>query len=329
MKTLSIGFLGFDGLVALDLVGPLEAFSSAFRMGADGRQLRCYNTIVIGLTNRPFTSSSGVVFRPDRMITEVFSLDTLFIPGGPGLRQRPEAARRISEWIARNAKRFRRVASVCTGIYGLAPTGLIDNRRVATHWGFTHDVAKKFPKLKVDPDAIFIKDGPFYTSAGVTSGIDLALALIEEDFGPANALAVARELVVYLKRPGGQAQYSEPLKFQNDSKDGLADLAAWISTHLRADLSIEALAERAFLCPRHFSRKFKRVFGRSAGEFVETLRLDAARGQLLSTTASVEAVSDSVGFGSGDSFRRAFERRFGIPPSQYRKRFNPKRTFCK
>jgi transcriptional regulator GlxA family with amidase domain len=203
----------------------------------------------------------------------------------------------------------------------LAPTGLLDGRRVTTHWRFADDVAARFPALKVDRNALFIRDGAFYTSAGITAGIDLALALIEEDHGAHIALSVARELVVYLKRPGGQEQYSEPLQFQVQSSDRLSDLIPWISSHLRRDLSVEILARRANLCVRHFSRRFRKVFGLPPAEFVQNVRLDEARQRLSSRNNSVRIIADSVGFSSADSFRRAFERRFGVSPTTYRGRF--------
>jgi len=213
------------------------------------------------------------------------------------------------------------VASVCTGVYGLAASGLLDGRRVTTHWMFTADLARRFPRLRVEPNALFVKDGPFYTSAGVTSGIDLSLALVEEDFGPQVALAVARMLVVYLKRDGGQEQYSEPLRFQTQSSDRFSELAAWMAGHLHQDLSVEALAGRACVCSRHFSRRFKDAFGSTPAAFVADLRLNEARRLLSSGTSPVEAIAASVGFGGADSFRRAFERRFGITPTGYRGRF--------
>jgi transcriptional regulator GlxA family with amidase domain len=198
---------------------------------------------------------------------------------------------------------------------------LLDGRRVTTHWRFAQDVAKRFSALKVDANALFLKDGPFYTGAGVTAGIDLALALIEEDHGPSVALAVARELVVYLKRAGGQEQYSEPLKFQTRSADRFADLAAWMQGHLTHDLSVEALAEKTCLCPRHFSRRFKGVFAATPAVFVMDLRLGEARQRLSLSGQSIEQIAKSVGFQSEDTLRRAFERRFGVNPSGYRKRF--------
>jgi transcriptional regulator GlxA family with amidase domain len=218
---------------------------------------------------------------------------------------------------------IRRIASVCTGVYGLAATGLLDGRQVTTHWRFTRDVARRFPNIKVNPDALFLKDGPFYTSAGVTAGIDLSLALIEEDYGPGVALSVARELVMYLKRPGGQEQYSEPLQFQIQSTDRFADLAAWMMRHLHQDLSVEVLADKACLCPRHFSRRFKEVFGTTPALYVEGLRLNEARRRLTLPNQTIESIAASVGFKSADVFRRAFERRFGVTPSGYRIRFAP------
>jgi transcriptional regulator GlxA family with amidase domain len=176
--------------------------------------------------------------------------------------------------------------------------------------------------LIVDTDAIFLKDGPFYTSAGITAGIDLTLALIEEDYGPSVALGVARELVVYLKRSGGQEQYSEPLRFQSRSTDRMADIAAWITVNLQKDLSVEGLAARANLGPRHFNRRFLDAFGTTPAAFVETLRVEEARRRLTVKQDTIERVALSVGFRSDDVFRRTFERRFGITPSAYRNRFS-------
>ena len=193
---------------------------------------------------------------------------------------------------------------------------------MTTHWRQAQELAQRFPELRVDPNALYLKDGKFYTCAGITAGIDLSLALIEEDFGPRVALSVARELVVYLKRPGGQEQFSEPLQFQTHSSDRFADLAAWIQGHLRQDLSAEALAERACLSPRHFTRRFKDAFATTPAAFVEDLRLREARERLTLRDQTIDSVADSVGFKSGDAFRRAFERRYGLQPSSYRKHFS-------
>lgn len=308
-----IGFLGYDGITALDVVGPMEAFAAADQG---------YQTLIVGLTGQPFRSESGMEIKPHKTLRSAPPLDTLIIPGGSGLR-RPETNARVAAWVKGQVGRIRRIATVCTGIYGLAPTGLLDGRKVTTHWRFARDLARRFPRLRIDPDALFLKDGPFYTSAGITAGIDLALALIEEDHGPRVALSVARELVVYLKRPGGQEQFSEPLRFQTLSTEPFADLVSWMAGHLRHDLSVEALAERACLCPRHFSRRFKSAFGSTPAVFVEDLRLNEARRRLAAPGQTVGGVASSVGFKSADSFRRAFERRFGVTPGAYRSRFAP------
>ena len=320
-KPLRVGFLGFEGLMALDLVGPIDAFASALVEGAKGEMASCYEVVIIGLTRCPFTSESGVVFKPHQTIKNAPPLDTLVIPGSKGLRV-PETQKKAAEWISSRASATRRIATVCTGTFGLAATGLLNGRRVTTHWRQAQELANTFPALKVDPNALYLKDGKFYTCAGITAGIDLSLALIEEDFGPRVALAVARELVVYLKRPGGQEQFSEPLQFQTHSSDRFADLAAWIQGHLRQDLGAEALAERACLSPRHFTRRFKDVFGTTPATFVEDLRLREARERLTLRDQTIDSVADSVGFKSGDAFRRAFERRYGLRPSSYRRHFS-------
>src|SRR5579859_5266781 len=268
--TRQIGFLAFDGVQALDIIGPADAFRSdaldAFDFDAPP-----YEVVLIALRQTRFTTSAGIVMRADAIAGSRLRLDTLIIPGGRGLR-RPGVAERAAAWIRSIAPRVRRIASVCTGLYGLALSGLLDGRRVATHWSAAADIAKRHPKLQVDPDAIFIKDDRFYTSAGVTAGIDLALAMIQEDLGGEVALAVARELVVFFKRPGGQQQFSEPLRFQVESTDAFGDLAAWIQAHLRADLSVEALAAHAAISVRHFARLFKQEFGTTPASFVEELR---------------------------------------------------------
>jgi transcriptional regulator GlxA family with amidase domain len=283
---------------------------------------------VIGLSYRPFTSETGIVIHPQANLKNAPSLDTLIVPGGRSLRE-GETSRIIADWLKPRASSIRRIASVCTGVYALAPTGLLDGRKVTTHWRFAGDLAQRFPNLQVEHDALFLKDGKFYTSAGITAGIDLALALIEEDCGPGIALSVARELVVYLKRPGGQNQFSEPLQFQVQSSDAFADLAAWIPGHLRQQLSIETLAERVNLCPRHFSRRFKEVFSVTPASFVERLRLDEARRRLGMRNNSIEMVAASVGFNSAKAFRRSFERRFGVNPTTYRRRFDVSRHSSK
>ncbi|HZE12638.1 MAG TPA: helix-turn-helix domain-containing protein, partial [Chthoniobacterales bacterium] len=304
----------------LDLAGPAEAFATAMRDNGRGKLERCYEIVIIGLTKRPFVTESGLVFQPATTIAAAPKLDTLIVPGGCGLR-RPETNRKVAAWIGQRAKTTRRVASVCTGIYGFAATGLLDGREVTTHWRFVSDVARCFPALKMKPNALFVKDGRFYTSAGVTAGIDLALALIEEDFGSKIALAVARDMVVYLKRSGGQEQYSEPLQFQTNSSDRFADLVSWMTSNPTAAMSVEILARRASLSLRQFFRRFKEQFGTSPAMFVETLRLNEARRRLTAGESSIDGVAESVGFRGRDSFRRAFTRRFRVTPSKFRRNF--------
>ncbi|HLZ84172.1 MAG TPA: GlxA family transcriptional regulator [Caulobacteraceae bacterium] len=312
---LRVALLGYDGFQTLDLVGPLDAFAAAndVRRGA-------YRTLVVSLDGEPLVSETGLTVTPDCALSGAWPLDTLILPGGAGLR-RPGAAAPIAEALRRAAPRLRRIVSVCTGLYGLAASGLADGRRATTHWKFAADLAARFPALRLEPDAIFIKDGPIYSSAGVTAAIDLALALIEEDHGPALAMATARDLVVYLKRAGGQRQYSEPLRFQAKAGDRFADLAAWMTEHLAGDLGVESLADRVHLSPRQFNRRFVAHFGQSPARQVESLRLDAARLRLTGSPASIEAIATAVGFRSADAFGRAFDRRFGLAPSDYRRRF--------
>ena len=318
---LRIGIIGYDGVQALDLVGPSDAFTIATSESENKKIEPCYEVLILGLTDRPFRAESGVVMQPDVSLRHAPTIDTLIIPGGSGIRS-GSAGQSVAKWIASRAGRIRRIASVCTGIYALAESGLLDGRKVTTHWRFAADVARRFPRLQVDRDALFLKDGQFYTAGGITASVDLALALIEEDYGPRIALAVARELVVYLKRCGGQSQYSEPLEFQFNASDRFADLATWMVSHLRSDLSLEALARRVCLSPRHFARRFKDVFGGTPATFVENLRLDEARRRLTERSQTIESVAASVGFRSDDAFRRVFRKRFGVKPSSYRTVFD-------
>src|SRR5262249_46429892 len=316
-----IGLIGFDGVVAIDLAGPADAFTYAEIQGGQNGASRCYEVITIGLSSRPFVAESGLVFTPQKTFKNAPSLDTLIVPGGRGLRK-PPIGKAVAAFVRARARSTRRIVSICTGLYGLAQTGLLRGRTVTTHWHYAQDIARRFPELQVDHNAIFLKDGPFYTSAGATAGIDLSLALIEEDYGPRVAMTVARDLVVYLKRSGGQEQYSEPLQFQTESVSRLSDLTTWIISHLGENLSVETLAAKACLCPRHFSRRFKAEFGCTPADFVERLRLDEARRRLCAGANSIENVGISVGFKSADAFRRAFERRLEINPGDYRRRFS-------
>jgi transcriptional regulator GlxA family with amidase domain len=314
-----VGIVGYPGVMALDVIGPFDAFATASAIGLDDTPL--YRCLLIGPTREPFAAASGVLFTPNAELGRApAEFDTIIVPGGPGILD-PANNARIASWLKRRAPHCRRIASVCTGIYALAATGMLDGRRAATHWQFVSDFRRRFPAVDVDPDAIFVESAPFWTSAGVTAGIDLALALIEADHGPEVALEVARELVVYLKREGGQAQYSAPLRFQVAARGRLAGLIAWMSTHPEANLSVERLAEKLATSPRNLTRQFVKAFGMPPGRVVEVLRLDAARTRIATTRGSIDGIAESVGFRSGDVFRRAFKRRFSTSPRNYRDRF--------
>src|SRR6516164_6360153 len=315
-----IVIVGYDDITSLDLSGPLEAFSNAFLEDSKGNPQPCYKVTIAALGAKTFRSESGLQMTAACSLHSLRRMDTLLIPGGRAMRLSPSGPK-LADWISRRAGSIRRIASVCTGVFGVAPTGLLDGRKVTTHWRFAAELASRFPALKIDANALYVRDGKFYTSAGITAGIDLSLALIEEDFGPQVALAVARELVVYMKRPGGQEQFSAPLKFQVASTSRFADLEAWMLGHLDKDLSVEVLAEHMNLCPRQFSRRFKVEFNSSPAAFVQRLRLDEARKRLSAAGSTVEGVARSVGFQDTDSFRRAFVQHFGVAPSQYRGRF--------
>jgi transcriptional regulator GlxA family with amidase domain len=314
-----IGLLGFDGVAALDLTGVLEAFYIAG--GGNWRKASTlYATHVIGVTAKPFTAESGLRIMPDVALGDAPELDTLVVPGGPGLREDKTNAI-VADWLRDHGTRARRVVSVCTGLYGLAASGLIDGRRATTHWHHAADAARRFPKVRIEPDAIYIRDGKFYSSAGMTAGIDLALALIEEDHGAALAMSAARQMVVYMKRSGGQLQYSEPLRFQTRAGDRFSALVAHIVSDLSADWSVDAMAARTGLSGRQFARRFKSAFHASPAVYVERLRLDEARLRLASGRDKLAGIAHAVGFSSDDAFRRAFERRFGVTPGAYRSRF--------
>lgn len=311
-----VGILVYNGVQALDVVGPADAFAGA----------SLYDVILVGLGPGELVAESGIAFHPAVTVRACPPLDTVIVPGGKALRTDPDTRAKAAAFVRARAARTRRVVAVCTGVFAVAPTGLLDGRRVTTHWRYADDLAAAFPKIRVDPTPLFVKDGRFYTSAGITAGIDLSLALIEEDLGPAVALDVARDLVVYLKRSGGQEQYSAPLQFQARSHDRLADVAAWIVNHLDDDLAVPRLAERANMSVRHFARLFQGTYGSSPAEFVERLRLGEARRLLGERGSRVDGVAAAIGFTNSDSFRRAFERRFGLTPSQYRGRFQAGRV---
>jgi len=320
MKVRRIAIVAYDGVQTLDVAGPADVFSGA--NGLLARNPLPYEIVVLGMRRGPIATESGVRLYADSTLADGGLFDTIIVPGGKALRLESKTRAAVAAFVAAQAKAARRIASVCTGIYPLAQSGLLDGRTVTTHWRFAGDVQKRWPKLRVQADAIFHHDGKYYTSAGVTAGIDLALAFVEEDFGNELALAVAREIVVYLKRSGGQMQYSQPLHAQVDATPRFDGLVEWIRGNLQEEITLESLAERTHLSPRHFARKFKATFGLTPAEFVQELRLDEARWLLVNGDDSIGELAQTVGYGSDDTFRRAFERCFGIAPAEYRRRFS-------
>jgi transcriptional regulator GlxA family with amidase domain len=303
----------------LDVVGPWEVFATA-NNALRGKR-RPYE-IELVTTGREliFKGDSGLTLSADERHKSVKgSVDTLIVPGGNG----PQAVRdgAILSWIRKFAGQARRVASICTGAFLLAEAGLLDGKRATTHWMFAEKLALQYPRITVEPDRIYVQDVRVYTSAGVTAGMDLALALVEEDFGSALALQVARALVLFLRRPGGQAQFSSLLSLQASEYRPLRELQVWIAENLKQDLSVENLAARVAMSPRNFARVFAREFGVTPAHFVENLRVEASRRELETTAKSLEEIATIVGFGSAEVMRRAFQRRIRTSPVDYRERF--------
>lgn len=312
------GFLAYDGMQALDLFGPLEAFQETNEI------LDCpvplYENLVVTQDGGPVTSSSGVVISAHASLRDCPPLHTLVIPGGEGARK-PDFPQAVLDWIVATEPATQRIGSVCTGLFILARTGLIDSMKATTHWHHAKEAQQAFPGLRVSPDALYIREGKFFTAAGVTAGIDMTLALIEEDAGTHAASRVARHLVVYLKRPGGQHQYSSALRDQEASAPDFSDLTVWMEDHLDNDLSAGVLADRACLSERQFRRKFTRIMGETPARYVERLRIERASRMLLDSKLPVGKIASAVGFYHTDSFIRAFRRRRELTPSAYRKRF--------
>ena len=314
----AVAIFGFDGVNALDLTGPLEAFASANSDRPEIDPLVSYQVKLIGVTGKTFTSESGVLYKTPYTLRNALPVDTVIVPGGEGIHA-GEVNGKVTEWLSDYAVNIRRIVSICGGIYAVAKAGLLDRRKVTTHWKFVQDLRRAHPGLEVDPASPFIKDGRFYSCGGGTAAIEMTLALIQEDYGVLRALSIARQLVMRLRPPGDRENSLEPLQFECGPLDRFADLPAWIASHLGDNLSIETLSSRVCLCPRHFSRLFKRLFHTSPASFVEQLRLDEAKRRLRLPRNSVENVARDVGYQSADSFRRAFERRHGVSPLGYKR----------
>jgi transcriptional regulator GlxA family with amidase domain len=308
--------LGFPGVQALDVVGPHDVFSGASLLTNGG-----YDVVLASPGGQPVTTASGLAFVATPLPDPSEPVDTVVLPGGGGV----DAARSDQElvsWIKAVAGNARRVVSVCTGAFLAADAGLLDGQRATTHWAFAGRLAREFPAVDVDPDPIFVRSSEtVWTAAGVTAGIDLALSLVEDDHGTEVAQTVARWLVLYLRRPGGQTQFAAPVWMPRARRISIRGVQEAIEAEPGGSHSIDELARRAAMSPRHFTRVFTDEVGEAPGHYVERVRTEAARRQLEESDDTVVTIAARCGFGTAETMRRNFVRRIGISPDQYRKTF--------
>lgn len=319
-----IEVLAYPSVQLLDVTGPLQVFASANDLAIGAGRPPPYVLRVVAkgdpASRQGVTTSAGLGLATAPLPRQGEPVHTLVVAGGPGVEA--AAADPVTvEWVRQRTKQAGRVASVCTGAFLLAASGALDGRRAATHWSFCAELARRFPAVRVESDPIFVRDGSVWTSAGVTAGIDLALALVEQDLGPSAALAVARYLVVFLKRPGGQAQFSAALSLQT-ADDKFGALHDWMARHLGDELSLPVLAGKAAMSERSFSRHYAEATGLTPGRAVERLRVEAARQLLSESRLPVKRISQRCGFGSEETMRRSFLRLLAATPQDYRARFS-------
>jgi transcriptional regulator GlxA family with amidase domain len=319
---LRVVLVAFEGMSLLDLSGPLEAFRTVSLLPDRAGEKMPYETHVVSTGGGPVMTCAGVALMTAPLKSlQGRAIDTLIVPGGPDVRGAVADARLI-QWVKARAPKCRRVASVCTGSFVLAAAGLLKDKRAVTHWTHCNALQEQYPDIAVEPDAIYVKDGHVWTSAGVTTGIDLALAMIEEDLGREVAMLVARILVVYLRRTGGQSQYSVLLAAQSEADaDRFAVLERWIAENLTEDLRVERLAEKAGMSARHFARRYAEARKMTPARVVEAIRVDAAKRALEETDERMPQIARRCGFSDEDQMRVAFARQLGISPVAYRSRF--------
>ncbi|MGB6765628.1 GlxA family transcriptional regulator [Mycobacterium sp.] len=318
--TRKVLIVGFPGVQGLDLVGPFEVFTSAsLALAAQGKE--GYQPVVASVDGRPVTTETGLTFAAVELPDPSEPVDTLLLPGGRGVhaaRQDPH----VIDWVVAAAPQARRVVTVCTGAFLAAQAGLLDGCRATTHWAYTDQLAREFPAIDVDPDPIFVRSSAtVWTAAGVSAGIDLALALVEDDHGTEVAQTVARWLVLYLRRPGGQTQFAAPVWVARAKREPIRAVQDAVESEPGGAHSIGELARRAAMSPRHFTRVFTDEVGEAPGAYVERVRTEAARRQLEQTDDTVVAIAARCGFGTPETMRRNFIRRIGVSPDQYRKTF--------
>lgn len=314
-----IGILIYPEAEVLDITGPHEVFSMVSGFQQQYQLSTPYEVFLISNSLKPVKMSSGMKLQPDYRFEDCpLPLDTLIIPGAETIEQALKKPA-LLDWIEQQASETSRLVSICTGAFFLAELGLLDGKKVTTHWGYCQLLQKSYPGLEVVPDAIYIKEGNIYTSAGITAGMDLALALVEEDAGKEISMSIARKLVLFYKRPGGQNQFSEFILSQ--SKSFFNELIDWAIQNLSGDLSIEKLARQVNMSPRNFTRLFKKELEETPARFIEKLRLHQARILLENKTSSLKEVADQCGFKSEEQMRRAFQRELCVTPREYRTRF--------
>lgn len=315
----AVEILAYPAVQLLDVTGPLQVFASANDFLAKAGEAPPYEIRLVAPRGRSVQASAGVALIANPLSPPEVSVDTLIIAGGEGV----DAASidiELVGWVRERNAQARRTASICTGAFLLAACGVLDGKRAATHWMHCAELARRFPAVRVESDSIFVRDGAVWTSAGVTAGIDLALALVEQDLGLKVALAVARYLVVFMKRPGGQAQFSEVLSLQA-AEDKFGGLHDWVASHLADELSLPVLAAKAGMSERSFSRHYVETTGMTPARAVERLRVEGARRLLLETRLPVKRISRRCGFGSEETMRRSFLRLLKSTPHDYRARF--------
>jgi transcriptional regulator GlxA family with amidase domain len=316
-----VAVLAFPDAQVLDVTGPMEVFARTDRWLRDRglADRTVYETQLLAHGAGPVRTSGGLTILAERAFRDVAACDTLLVAGGIGWEAAAEDAELLA-WLKRMAPRVRRLGSICTGSLILAAAGLLEGRRATTHWAYCDQLQALAPGCAVEPDAIYVQDGRLFTSAGVTTGMDMALELVEQDHGKAVAVGVAQALVIYRKRPGGQAQFSRFLEAER-RQDRLGELQLWILDRLEEDLPLERLAHAASMSPRHFSRRFKAELGVTPAAYVARLRLEEARRRLESGAHSLKDVARTCGFADEQNLRRAFRRHVGVAPSEYRERF--------
>lgn len=318
---LRVVLLAYDDMNVLDLCGPLQALATASkRHAAGGAPL--YETIVASAAGGLVTTSAGLPLMTAAIASlEALPIDTLIVPGGCK-GQDFYAPPALVDWIARRAPQVRRVCSVCTGAFLLAAAGQLEGRQAATHWEWAERLRRRHPQVEVDADRLFVQDGPVWTSAGVSAGIDLTLALIEDDYGHRVAIETARQLVMFIKRSGGQSQFSVPLAAQAREGGRFDALHAWVAANLHEQLTVERLAEQAGMGARTFARTYASQLGRTPAKMVEAMRLEAACRALEKTLLPLKSIAADNGYGNEQNLRRVFQRQLGVTPGQYRSRFS-------